>query len=302
LICEKAKYKKSPEERASGDFVTYTQVDYTHRIGGRVKNRFVFVCVFVASVSIGAEQVPQFSHDVFDRVLKQFVNASGLVDYTGLQAHPEDLKTYLALLAQYSPDATPERFPSRADSLAYWINAYNAFAISGVIEAYPVKSVRDIKWLYGFFNRTRYVAGGTQLTLKHIENEIVRKVFQDPRIHAALNCASMGCPRLPQRAFRPETLQEDLEDDMQTFLNEQRNVRIDRTEKRIYLSNILKVFGSDFTDWYTQNHPVVSATVLDYLQLYLPQDDAQYLKQHPNLKIQYIDYDWRLNDQIFKRE
>lgn len=259
----------------------------------------ILLCLF--AITIQAQQKPSFSHKAFDLVLQNCVNESGLVDYENLKKKPENLNAYLAQLAQYSPETTPKHFPSQSDSLAYWINAYNAFAIKGVIDAYPVKSVRDIKWFYGFFNRTKYNAGRKKYTLKHIEHEIVRKQFPDPRIHAALNCASMGCPQLPKKAFHAETLNEDLEREMCDFLREARNVTIDRQNEKIYLSNILKEFDSDFTTYYQDTYNVESATILDYLQLYLPQDDTQYLKQHPNLDIEYINYDWRLNDQKFDR-
>lgn len=257
---------------------------------------FVFFLFFaLLDCSVSAQPVP-FSHAVLDRVLQKFVDDRGLVNYSALKAQPADLNTYLKQLAQFSPETTPEHFPTRDDSLAYWLNAYNAFAIAGVIDAYPVKSVRDIKWFYGFFNRIEHLTGGRKYTLKHIEHEIVRKIFEDPRIHAGLNCASLGCPRLPQEAFRAERLQNDLEEAMRIFLQETRNVRIDRAENRVYLSAILKEYEGDFTGWIKQHHGVQKATIFDYLKHYVRAEDRDFIAKNRNLRISYVTYDWRLND------
>jgi hypothetical protein len=266
--------------------------------GFRVMTRlFVFLIFFaLLDCSVSAQRVP-FSHTAFDRVLQQFVDDRGLVNYSALKAEPADLKTYLKQLAQFSPEATPERFPTHDDSLAYWLNAYNAFAIAGVIDAYPVKSVRDIKWFYGFFNRIDHLAGGVKYTLKHIEHQIVRKGFDDPRIHVGLNCASLGCPKLSQKAFHAATLQSDLEEAMRVFLNETRNVLVNREENHLYLSAIHKEFEGDFTGWLERYHAVQKATIIDYLKRYVHSDDVEFLDHNLDLRILYVKYDWRLNDQ-----
>ena len=107
----------------------------------------------------------------------------------------------------------------------------------------------------------------------------------------------MGCPRLPQKAFQARSLEEDLESAMQFFLREERNVRIDVAEKRIYLSQILKEYSANFTGWYSRKFGSQQMTILDYLNLFLVQGDRDYLEQHPKIQIRYIPYDWRLNAQ-----
>ena len=207
----------------------------------------------VAPAIDGKEEDIRFDHSALDRVLKAYVDERGRVDYTGLKAHAGDLNGYVALLGQVSPASHPERFPGLPDRLAYWINAYNAFVLKGVIDAYPVKSVKDIKFLSGFFNRTYFTAGGQEYTLDNIEHSILREVFEDPRIHAAINCASLGCPQLPQRAFLPENLDAQLDGAMRTFVRELRNVRISREEGAVYLSKIFEWFKDDFAGWYGRN-------------------------------------------------
>jgi len=245
----------------------------------------------------GAHAAESFDHSPLDRVLQTFVDAQGRVDYAGLKARPDDLNACVARLGRISPASHPDHFPARADSLAYWINAYNAFVLKGVVDSYPVKSVRDIKVLYGFFRRTRFTAGGRDYTLDDIEHGILRKVFQDPRIHAAINCASVGCPRLPRKAFRPQDLDARLEEEMRSFVREPRNARIDRAAPALHLSEIFRWFEEDFTGWVRRTKGVKEARVTDYLMRYLPEEDRAFLTAHPDIKIRYIDYDWSLNDQ-----
>lgn len=253
--------------------------------------------VWAFGISVADSAHDSLSHDLLDRVLQSFVDENGLVAYKDLKARPDDLTSYVALLALYSPENAPEKFGSAEDRLAYWLNAYNAQVLLSVVEAYPVKSVRDIKWFYGFFNRIGHRVGGREYTLKHIENEIIRKRFPDPRIHAALNCASMGCPKLPQTAYRGATLEHDLDAHMRIFLREPRNVRIDRQANQIFLSDILRTFQADFTPGYPHGDRVVNPTILDYLKLFVAQSDIDFLGSHPDIKIIYLKYDWRLNGQ-----
>lgn len=263
--------------------------------------RALFLCVLYLSLpgSIQASEI--FGHDAFDRVLRQFVDDQGLVNYRALKADPQDLNAYVAQIGKYSPENAPHMFPSQEARLAYWLNTYNALAIDSVVGAYPVKSVRDIKWFYGFFNRTKHLVGGKKYTLKHIEHEIVRKRFPDPRIHVGLNCASMGCPILPQRAFVSQTLDTELEKYMIVFVRDPRHVNISRAHGKLYLSEILNEFEEDFTSWYKMKYGVQKATIIDYIKLYLPNSDAGYLTSRSELKIEYLDYDWRLNDQEMAR-
>ena len=161
-----------------------------------------------------------FSHVAFDRVLERDVDARGRVDYPGLKQHEGDLDRYFRLLAAFSPDSTPEFFPTETARLAYWINGYNAAPIKTVLHYYPIESVLDVKrptLLFffpgksGFFYFQRASFGGKRYSLYHLENKIIRDRFNEPRIHFALNCASTGCPVLPRKAFSAENLDAELE-------------------------------------------------------------------------------------------
>ena len=241
-----------------------------------------------------------FDHSWLDRVLSTYVDDQGLVDYSGLKERSDDLDAYVKLLEGTSPKSHPGRFPTHADKLAYWINAYNAFVLKGVVDAYPVRSVKDIKMLSGFFNRTHFTAGGQSYTLNGIEHDILREEFDEPRIHAAINCASLGCPRMEQAAYGPQEVEERLGEAMRLFIRESRNVRIDRRRKVVVLSKIFDWFENDFTEWYRKQHNAKQAAITDYLRLYLPEADRDFLGEHSNIGIEYNDYDWTLNDQALR--
>src|SRR5205807_2470609 len=172
----------------------------------------------------GFAQPSGFDHSAWQRVLTQFVNERGEVNYASLKQNSADLDTYAAVLAQDSPDSSPALFPTRDAELAYWINAYNACVLKGVIDHYPTRSVLAIKSPYGFFLRLRYRLGGKSLTLYTLENKIIRKRYQDPRVHFALNCASRGCPRLPQQVFEGATLDRVLDEKAREFIADPKKV------------------------------------------------------------------------------
>jgi len=251
---------------------------------------------FLAAAEGADSEGAGFDHSALNRVLSTHVDSSGKVDYARLKVEPADLDAYVDQLAAISPESHPDRFPDRAHRLAYWINAYNGFVLKGVVDAYPVKSVKDIKFLSGFFNRTWFTAGGEEYTLNEIEHGILRERFQEPRIHAAINCASVGCPRLPQEIFRPEDLEQQLERGMQFFVGEERNVKLDPGTNTIYLSSIFDWFEDDFTGWVERKHGVDDARITDYLVLYLEPNERLYLEEHPEIRMEHLKYDWALND------
>jgi len=235
-----------------------------------------------------------FSHDRFDQVLQEYVHDDGLVRYAALAEDRALLDAYVDSLGHYSPESHPDRFPSREHELAYWINAYNAFVLRGVIDAYPIASVKDAFVLSGFFNRQIFVAGGREMTLDHVENKIIRPTYQDPRIHFAVNCAALSCPQLENRAFTGSQLDARLEGALTRFAQDSNHVRLQ--DKRLYLSKILDWYGADFTAWFPPDrpNPETMPTIVNYLRPYLPADLAAGLTE--DIAIEYNDYDWALNE------
>lgn len=191
---------------------------------------------------------PAFSHDDWTAVLQRFVDDRGLVDYTGLAQDRAVFDRYLAAVRAVSPRSHPGRFPTRDDALAYYLNAYNAQVFQGVLSRGPeAESVwRGLIPGYGFFVGMDIVVGGETTNLKTLEDEWIREGFRDPRVHAALNCASLGCPRLPRAAFEPARLDEQLDAAMRGFVGEERNCRVDAAARTVTLSKIFDWFRGDF--------------------------------------------------------
>lgn len=235
-----------------------------------------------------------FSHNLLDEVLQVRVDSLGWVDYTGLKTDRSRLDAYIDSLALISPDQNPDRFPTPDHALAYWINAYNAFVLRGVIDAYPVKSVKDIALLNGFFNRTKFVAGGQERTLNDIENDIIRPQFKDPRIHFVVNCGARSCPVLEARAYQGADLQQRLEAATRRTLNDARYVRYDAAAQKLHLSKIFDWYKQDFIDWMPPPAPP-QPTLVDYVKRYSENSEA--LDAAEAVKVSFNDYDWHLNEQ-----
>jgi hypothetical protein len=247
-----------------------------------------------------------FSNTSFDKVLERFVNEYGLVDYSSIREDPGDLESYYRLIATYSPDSHPDLFPNKDHKLAYWINAYNAAVIKTVLSYYPINSVLDVKQpaiffflsdKSGFFVFQRLTFGGKTTSLYYLENGVIRKRFGDPRIHFALNCAALGCPRLPRQSFYGEALDQQLENQARLFLAEERNYKIDHHQKTIYLSSIFQWYEKDFLSWYQNRFPGHQASLLKYIALYLtPEKTAELNKYGDGYTLGFVPYNWQLND------
>ncbi len=238
-----------------------------------------------------------FSHAEWTGVLERFVDNQGLVDYAGLSRDRGALDRYLASLASSSPDSSPSQFPARDDQLAYWLNAYNALVIAGVLErGVDTMSVwGDGLFGIGFFTVERGTLGGRRWSLKHLEDDVVRDRFRDPRIHAALNCASVSCPRLMRRAFDGATLQKDLAAAMTEFVADERNCRFDAATRTVRLSKIFDWFTRDFVG-FEKAMGTSTPTVLDYVNRYRAQGE----RVPTDSRLKFFEYDKRLNRQGVK--
>ncbi len=274
---------------------------------------FLAGCTAIEPVMKTDVKLPEpqiFSHAYFGNLLLGFVDGKGLVNYEDLAKDPEDLDLYYRHIATYSPDSHPALFPTENHILAYWINAYNASAIKIVITHYPISSVLDVKppavFFFlsdksGFFFFQRLTFGGKSTSLYYLENGVIRKRFNDPRIHFALNCSARGCPQLPREAFTGEQLDRQLDRETRKFLAEARNFTVNHQEKAIYLSSIFKWYEKDFLTWYNEKYPDHEATLLNYIALYLPSEKAGELKTYGSTyPLRFIEYDWTLNDQRLK--
>jgi len=255
------------------------------------------------------EDFPQasFSHEPFGHVLSHHVDKQGHVDYQTLKNQSDNIEAYYQLISQFSPDSHPELFPTKQHRLAYWINAYNAAVIKIVLNYYPIAGIEDVTPPFpffflpdktGFFVFQRPVFGTVSTSLYYLENSVIRKRFSEPRIHFALNCASLGCPILPDYVFTANQLDQQLERETRRFFSEPRNLRIDHQTKTIYISSIMDWYEDDFIDWYQLHYPDKNATLLNFISLYIPETTARLLENYASsYKIEFTPYDWLLNDQ-----
>ena len=242
------------------------------------------------SMNIQAEEA--FSHDDWNSVLGQFVNDEGYVDYQGLKSDRATFDRYIERIETISPVTNPELFPTKADQLAYYMNAYNALVFKGVLARGPEeKSVwRGLVSGYNFFVKMKITVGGKRTNLKKLEDDIIRAEFLDPRIHAAINCASISCPRLPQQAFVAATLEQQLDDAMREFVNSEMHIKLDQTRRTAKVSKIFKWFKKDFTS-YEKTNGNVKPSLLHYINRY------RELKIPADFKVGYLDYNKKINKQ-----
>lgn len=231
-------------------------------------------------------------HSAWQKLLTAHVNDLGEVDYAAIKASPAALETYLRLLGEASPENRPDRFPSRKHELAYWLNAYNAFTIKGVVDGYPTQSIRDLGFLFGFFRKKVYAAGGRMMSLDHIEHQVIRKRYADPRIHFAIVCASISCPRLDREAFLGETLDDHLDRLTRRFVAERRNVTLSDVSNEVRLSKIFDWFEEDFA---AAAQGRGKQAVLSFIRNYADRRTRESLDRIAGPKVRYHNYDWSLN-------
>ena len=240
-------------------------------------------------------------HAVWDGLLKKYVDGRGMVNYAAWKDSVADrgaLKAYLASLSK----ADPKKNASRAGRLAFWINAYNALTVHGILEKYPTASIKDHVSYFGGYNIWKDLllpVGDEKYSLHAMEHEVLRKM-SEPRIHFAIVCASIGCPPLRNEAFVADTLEEQLDGQARTFLSDPTKFRIDRTGSTVHISSIFKWFGKDFvpkhgTDSFYAGHNTSQRAVLGFIAGYASPEDAKYLKT-ASYSIEYQDYDWSLNE------
>ena len=258
-----------------------------------IRNTFGVLLVMAAGAT--AASADTFSHHDWTAVLSRFVDARGQVDYEGLAQDRAALDRYLAAIEAVSPKSNPEQFPDRDHELAYYINAYNAQVFKGVLDRGPEE---ESVWKgglisgYRFFKKMKITIGGERTNLKELEDETIREVYRDPRVHAALNCASVGCPRLPREAFDPQRLDEQLDAAMREFASDGRHVRIDPAERRVWLSKIFDWFEKDFID-YERREGNRDAGLIDYVNRYR----AEAALLPGGYKVKFLKYDKSINKQ-----
>ena len=258
------------------------------------RNALVVLCSLVLAF-VCATASAETSDAAFDMLLAKYVKSSSdgvnRVDYAPWKASPQDLtqlNDYIGHLAARAPSKMP-----RNEAFAFWANLYNAITLKVVLERYPVASIRDIK-SDGLFDPKAYIGPWRtkrvtierrSYSLDEIENDVLRPVFKDPRVHYAINCASYGCPNLPIKAWAAASLDADLDAAATGYINHPRGVMV-LPGNKLKVSSIYKWFSADFGG--------DDAGVVAHLRKYAGPKLAAALASHPS--IAEDGYDWSLND------
>jgi hypothetical protein len=245
-----------------------------------------------------------FDHHLFEDLLRRFVAVDGRIDYTAWHASANArraLDSYLAAVALFSPVTSPERFPSRADALAYWLYGYNAWVIRAVLSHWPIKSVTDVRAPLevvkglGFFYRLRFPFGGQYLSLYTVENRRIRSSFRDPRIHFVLSCASGSCPAVRPELPDGDELEALLESATRDFVNDPANVCVDHSRRTIRLNRIFKWYEKDFTNYLQAGGHSRGRGLVDYVTLVAEDALSRELALAQDYDIEFLEYDWGIN-------
>ncbi len=274
------------------------------------------IAAVVLATAVAA--VGDFTYEPYAGVLARHVDGRGMVAYGALKKKPEDLNRFVEALGAVDPE-TYAAWNDKA-KIAFWTNAYNALTLKAIIDHYPIKPgfwkslaypKNSIRQIDGVWDKITHEVMGRKMTLDRIEHGILRgrdkKLvekygrFYEPRIHVALVCAAMGCPPLRTEPYVGERLDKQLDDQARRFLSHPARFRIDRTGGKVHLSSIFKWFGDDFAKGYTpetgfDGHGKTEKAVLNFCAQYLSPEDAAYLRTG-RYKIEYLDYDWSLNEQ-----
>lgn len=232
----------------------------------------------------------EIDHAGWNQLVKKYVNENGQVDYKSWQASTADaqsLDDYLNVLST----ASREKQASKAAKLAFWINAYNAVTIKGILREYPTSSIRNHTARligYNIWKNLLLAVGDTKISLDAMEHQILREMGE-PRIHFAIVCASHSCPRLLNEAYVPSRLSDQLNLNAKNFFANPENFQYDAKSKTFKLSRIMSWFGEDFGS--------DQAAQLKSIARFLPTREAYDAANQNSVEVSYLEYDWRLNEQ-----
>lgn len=271
----------------------------SHPVGrfrlNRVVRTFLLTLVFLPIAALA-----DFDHGDWDNLLREHVKERGggvatQVDYGGMASDRSKIRTYLSKLSAVSRsdfDAWSE--PAQ---LAFLINAYNAWTVDLILDDYPdIDSIRDIGFLLSSaWNQDVANLFGESVTLDEIEHEMIRGwgIYNEPRIHFAVNCAAIGCPALRGEAYTQERLEMQLDDSTKKFLSDRSRNYLDNG--RIYISRIFDWYEEDFEQGWGGVNSVGEFLANYSAELALDTQTAQELRVG-DIRIRYLRYDWGLND------
>ena len=251
--------------------------------------RCLTVGFLALSIVLAPQQASGFDFSLWKGLLEDHVREGSIkgirltvVDYAAM-GRDARFKDLLYALKTFDTDT----LGTRAEKLAFWINVYNIFAISKVLEGYPLESIRDLGSIFrSVWNQRAGTIGGRSYSLNDIEHAILRPLGE-PRIHFAIVCASLSCPDLEKEPFGPGDLDARLEKSTRKFLhNPAKGLRLDDARRTVYISSIFKWFEEDFAR---------EGGVVQFISRRVGADVREKLLRG-SYSIDYLDYDWSLND------
>ena len=219
-------------------------------------------------------------NSLYGELLKKYVR-NGKVDYAGFKTEEAKLDRYIKILENVDPEKL-----SRNEQFAFYANAYNAWTIKLILSGYPgVTSIKDLGSLIKSPWKKEIVRiDGEVISLDHVEHEILRPRYRDPRVHFAINCAAKSCPPLRPEPFSGNFLDRQLDDSTRSFINDPQSYRLEDNE--LYVSRIFKWFSEDFND-----------DVFGFFLKYATGNLKKELEaQSERINVKYLEYDWSLNE------
>lgn len=233
------------------------------------------LCMGIASATDSVAQSSDWVAE-YGRLLGKYATGNG-VRYAAWKSNPADVQALQRVVDAIATQNVSSL--GQKEQLAFYLNAYNAWIIHEVLEKYPTKSIKDA--LFTFFTGKRIKVAGEEMSFNRLEKDIIIPRFKEPRIHAALNCASQSCPPLLNEPFRADKLDAQLERLAKGFVNSERGVRVSSDNSSAQVSKIF--------DWYKDDFAAGGGAV-GFI-------NKRRSKPLPDgIKISYQDYDWALND------
>lgn len=261
---------------------------------------FRFLVAVALAALLSSAQAFDQNHAAWSELLKKHVTLidggkASRMNYGAMAQDRAKLKAYLDSLSQVS--AAEYNGWKKDDQLAFLINAYNAFTVEKILTRYPnLKSIRDFGTVIGNPWKDKFFTLlGREQTLDGVEHDTIRKpgVFDEPRIHFAVNCASIGCPMLREEAFVGEKLEQQLEQQTTRFLSDRSRNRLDG--EILEVSKIFDWYKKDFTSGY-KGIKSVEQFLAKHANLLTDNGEGQARVRESKARVRFLDYDWALND------
>ncbi len=287
---ETANKKSEPNDGNSSELVNAAEVEGPNTLGGYISGD---------AFNLG-----------FAGILKEYVNEQGLVKYSKLRRLRIGLNDAIEKLSNLKPEVYITW--SRNEKIAFWINAYNVCTLKGIVENYPIKPSRFMLFFYpansvmhirGLRTETYFMIMGIQYTLDEIGKDVLLGRFDEPRICFALSCGTMGSAPLRNEPYVGKVLEKQLDEQVRNYFARPDGLRIDETNKVVYLSPIFRMYKwheDAFLKQYGTNklfreREPVDRAILNFVKDFVSETNADFLKKR-EYSIEYIKYNWQLND------